>query len=59
MLDKFIDMFILCEKDNYPEVEILVENGEVIGKCNACGNIKKIDQNHKLTIFMKKNPPKK
>jgi translation initiation factor 2 beta subunit (eIF-2beta)/eIF-5 len=42
-LDKFIDMFILCERDNTPEVVIQVEGDEVFGKCNACGHVKKLD----------------
>ena len=36
-------MYILCEKDNYPEIILTVENNEVIGKCDSCGHFKNID----------------
>lgn len=59
MLDKFIDIFILCEKDNTPEVIITVEGDDIYGKCKSCGHVKHLDKNNKMTIYMKKNPPKK
>ena len=52
-------MFILCQKDNTPEVVIQVDGDEIFGKCNACGHVQQLDKNHKMTIYMKKHPPKK
>lgn len=57
-LDQFINSYILCDKDKTPEVVIKVDGNEVYGQCDSCGSIKKLDQNHRMTIYMKKNPPK-
>lgn len=37
VLDKFIDMYILCTKCKYPEMVLRVKKGDVGGKCDACG----------------------
>lgn len=58
MIDKFINMYILCNKCEAPEVAIIVEDEEIYGTCAACGATKTIDPTHKLTAHMKKNPPK-
>ena len=57
-MDKFIDKYILCQNDKYPEMRIIIDNGQVIGKCNSCGYLTKIDPAHKLTSYMLKHPPK-
>lgn len=51
-------MFILCDKCNAPEVGIHVDGSEIYGTCSACGAQKELDPQHKLTGFMKKNPPR-
>lgn len=57
-LDKFIDKFILCEKCKYPETFMQVDASKgLVGVCNACGHVTVIDPKHKLTGFIKKNPP--
>lgn len=57
-LDKFIDKFILCEKDKIPEMVLHIENKQVIGKCKACGHRTILDNSHKLSTFMRNKPPK-
>lgn len=58
-LDKFIEKFILCSRCRYPEMYLQVrDDKEVIGNCNACGQVTVIDPKHKLTAYIKKNPPK-
>jgi len=35
-----------------------VKGSELLGTCNACGGISKLNNVHKLTAFVIKNPPK-
>ena len=57
-LDKFIEKFILCEKCRYPEMYLQVDSKKgVSGICNACSHVSTIDPKHKLTSYIKRNPP--
>lgn len=33
-------------------MRISVDKGEVVGKCNSCGHLNKIDPTHKLTAYI-------
>lgn len=54
-LDKFIILFVLCQKCQNPETIINVKNNKIGAKCKACGSIFKIDENHKLSNFIIKS----
>lgn len=57
-LDQFINEFILCQKCKVPEMNLIVQDSELIGKCNACGFVSKMNPAHKLTKYLLKNPTK-
>ena len=42
-LDFFINDFILCQKCKTPEMTLIIDQGKLIGKCNACGFISSIN----------------
>lgn len=64
MLDKFIEKYVLCGRCKYPEVIHEVDKKELLGVCNACSFIKKMDTTHKagktlikeIPNFYKANP---
>ncbi|GAW82800.1 eukaryotic translation initiation factor 5 [Plasmodium gonderi] len=57
ILDKFIEMYVLCPHCLLPETDIIVKKGFLICKCNACGNIGELNNSHKIATYMIKNPP--
>ncbi|CAD2087832.1 eukaryotic translation initiation factor 5, putative [Plasmodium vinckei] len=57
ILDKFIEMYVLCPHCLLPETDIIVKKGFLICKCNACGNIGQLNNSHKIATYMIKNPP--
>lgn len=61
LIDKFIELFVLCPDCNLPEVDLqLTTKGRatrILGKCNACGNVSDLNNSHKLSSFILKNPP--
>eukprot|EP00455_Lapot_gusevi_P028944 TRINITY_DN309_c0_g1_i1.p1 TRINITY_DN309_c0_g1~~TRINITY_DN309_c0_g1_i1.p1 ORF type:complete len:438 (-),score=131.86 TRINITY_DN309_c0_g1_i1:108-1421(-) len=59
LLDKFIDMFILCPVCRLPEIIWQVDlRREIIRvDCAACGNNSTLTHNHKLVTYILKNPP--
>ncbi|ETW56251.1 hypothetical protein PFAG_03699 [Plasmodium falciparum Santa Lucia] len=57
ILDKFIEMYVLCPHCLLPETDIVVKKGILICKCNACGNIGELNNSHKIATYMIKNPP--
>eukprot|EP00172_Hildenbrandia_rubra_P000563 Plantae.Rhodophyta-Hildenbrandia_rubra.ctg13.p1 GENE.Plantae.Rhodophyta-Hildenbrandia_rubra.ctg13~~Plantae.Rhodophyta-Hildenbrandia_rubra.ctg13.p1 ORF type:complete len:424 (-),score=127.96 Plantae.Rhodophyta-Hildenbrandia_rubra.ctg13:2931-4202(-) len=58
ILQKFINMFVLCENCKLPETDLKVrKNGDIVQKCNACGCTSMCDATHKLCTFIKNNPP--
>lgn len=57
ILDKFIDMYVLCPHCLLPETDIIVKKGFLICKCNACGNVGELNNSHKIATYMIKNPP--
>ncbi|XP_026192593.1 eukaryotic translation initiation factor 5 [Cyclospora cayetanensis] len=57
ILDKFIQMYVLCEGCELPEIDIMVKKGVLLCKCNACGYSGTLDNTHKAATYMAKNPP--
>ncbi len=57
ILDKFFDMYILCNNKKYAELVIHVEGKEVYGLCDACGKKNEYDPSHKMTKYLRNHPP--
>jgi len=56
-LDAFINSYVLCPACHLPEIDLLVENKFVVGKCNACGISSQVNNIHRVAAFIVKNPP--
>ncbi|ORM42244.1 Eukaryotic translation initiation factor 5 [Babesia sp. Xinjiang] len=56
ILDKFIEMYVLCSECHLPEIEVLVRKGALCSRCNACGHKGTLDNTHKAASYMLKNP---
>ncbi|GFE52772.1 eukaryotic translation initiation factor [Babesia ovis] len=56
ILDKFIEMYVLCAECHLPEIEVLVKKGVLCSRCNACGYKGTLDNTHKAASYMLKNP---
>lgn len=41
----------------YPELNMLVKDGKIVGKCDSCPFMGDLDNKHKLAAFILKNPP--
>mmetsp|Transcript_11556 Transcript_11556/g.35326 ORF Transcript_11556/g.35326 Transcript_11556/m.35326 type:complete len:404 (-) Transcript_11556:78-1289(-) len=61
VLEKFIDMFVLCKKCKLPETELKVSQKRRTIKevCAACGNSDMVDLTHRLCNHIFQNPPPK
>merc|ERR1711862_775854 len=57
LLDKFIDLYVLCANCHLPEIDLYVKKGIIQGACKACGWRGDLDNVHKLATFIQKNPP--
>merc|ERR1711904_535085 len=57
LLDKFIDIYVLCQNCHLPEIDLYVKKGVIQGACKACGWRGDLDNVHKLATFIQKNPP--
>ena len=57
ILDKFIDLFILCPRCRLPEHKMKVRKEKIKIECASCGHNDLIETNHKLTTYILKNPP--
>lgn len=57
ILDKFIQMYVLCGGCELPEIDITVKKGVLLCKCNACGYSGTLDNTHKAATYMARNPP--
>lgn len=58
VLQKFIDMFVMCSNCNLPETDMkLRKSGTITQACNACGHEGPCDMTHKLCTFIINNPP--
>merc|ERR1712139_512688 len=57
LLDKFIDLYVLCDNCHLPEIDLYVKKGVIQGACKACGWRGDLDNVHKLATFIQKNPP--
>lgn len=58
ILDGFIKEFVLCPACENPETTLRVKKNAIHAKCKACGHSYTIDNRHKLSTFILKNPPK-
>ena len=55
LVDKFIDLFVLCPNCLLPETHLSVQarkNGNIYHKCAACGEKTMVDMGHKLCTFI-------
>lgn len=60
LLEKFINMFILCPKCKLPEINMSVSKQESIRiNCAACGDKRILKTVHKLSAYIINNPPPK
>lgn len=57
ILDGFIRKFVLCPACENPETLLTVRRNTIHSKCAACGHAFTVDQKHKITTFILKNPP--
>lgn len=58
LLDKFIELFILCPQCALPEISLRVHNGSLQVDCAACGHSAPLTCRHKLVTFLINNPPR-
>ncbi|KAK1444230.1 eukaryotic translation initiation factor like protein [Babesia gibsoni] len=56
ILDKFIEMYVLCAECNLPEIDVVIKKGTLCSRCNACGYKGVLDDTHKAASYMVKNP---
>ncbi|SJK85923.1 translation initiation factor eIF-5 [Babesia microti strain RI] len=56
ILDKFIEMYVLCPNCQLPEIDVFVRKGSLVYSCNACGSQGTLDMTHKAATYMIKNP---
>jgi len=56
-LDKFISKYVCCKNCKLPEIDLAVKKDMVVGRCCACGWMGDLDNNHKIAVFIAKNPP--
>jgi len=54
ILDIFIDKYVKCASCKLPELTLEIHK-QVYGKCKACGNSSKLDNNHKIAKLMIKD----
>lgn len=59
MLDKFIEIFVLCPTCKLPETRMKVKQSRIKIDCAACGYNGVLDTPHKLATYILKNPPNK
>ncbi|KAJ3056961.1 hypothetical protein HK097_002339 [Rhizophlyctis rosea] len=58
LLDSFIDKFVLCPSCQNPETDLTITKDEIIMRnCKACGAVKPVPMQHKLTTFILKDIP--
>ena len=53
LINKFIQNYILCNVCKYPELVIKKHNNKLYFSCNACGNVRTIDENKFTKIIYK------
>lgn len=56
ILDKFIEMYVLCTECHLPEIDVIIKKGTLCSRCNACGYKGILDNTHKAASYMVKNP---
>lgn len=56
ILDKFIEMYVLCAECHLPEIDVVIKKGALCSRCNACGYKGMLDNTHKAASYMVKNP---
>ena len=55
---RFVEKYILCPKCKLPETTIIVKKNTIYGNCKACGRTKPLDNAHRVSNYIVKNPPK-
>lgn len=59
-LDTFINKFVLCKECKNPETDLIVQkDGSILRDCKACGKLTDVENRHKLSSYIVKNPPKR
>ncbi|KAL0631792.1 eukaryotic translation initiation factor 5 [Maublancomyces gigas] len=59
-LDTFINKFVLCKQCKNPETDLIVQkDGSILRDCKACGQRTDVENRHKLSSYIVKNPPKR
>jgi translation initiation factor 5 len=59
ILEKFVDMFVLCPTCSLPEIKYKVKRETIKIDCAACGHNGKLGTNHKLVTYILNHPPTK
>lgn len=54
---RFIEKYVICPKCKLPEIEMEIKKEIVYSKCNSCGALEQLDNNHKFASYILKNPP--
>lgn len=54
-LDRFIDKYVCCQKCILREVNLMIEDGKINGKCKSCGHYGLLDNKHKLANYIIKD----
>eukprot|EP00835_Amoeboradix_gromovi_P003641 NODE_249_length_12946_cov_0.357438.p4 type:complete len:374 gc:universal NODE_249_length_12946_cov_0.357438:6853-5732(-) len=61
ILSNFIKKFVLCQKCDNPETDLIVEGSKkrqvIYQVCVACGHKEAVDMTHKLTTYIIRHPP--
>ncbi|KAH3744960.1 Eukaryotic translation initiation factor 5 [Pelomyxa schiedti] len=57
VLDSFIKKYVLCNKCELPETNMVFSRGTISMRCAACGNAQQVSAADKIGTFMLKNPP--
>merc|ERR1711982_276701 len=57
LVDKFIQKYVLCNNCRLPEIDMFVQKGIIRAKCKACPWSGDLDNQHKLSTYIVKNPP--
>lgn len=55
VLNKFIDIYVLCSKYQNPETIHHIKPDKIISKCKACGNVFQIKISHKSLNYITKS----
>jgi len=57
ILDKFIDLYVLCPNCKYPETRMSCKKSRILVDCAACGYNGELKHVNKMQAFILKQPP--